>query len=638
MIAQIITAMAGAAGQGTADIIEAYPVTMEILMKRQILQPANFMLIIGLVFGIAISVLAPFGTGFDEEAHMARVYDLSGLNLLPNRSIYDKTIYFAEFHSLTYRRFYYRDQAVEMFQPEYFGVRANYDSMAIEPTMSIYPPLMFFPQAVVAGVGWRVLDLPIIPVALIMRVVTLSLYLFGSWLAIKIIPIGKWALLAVALLPTSLYQAATINGDGYTNAVSFLFISVVLAYALRDETRMTRREFIGLGAVIFLLGMAKPGAILLLPLLLLVPRKFFTSRGHWIGMWAVAVVMAVFHAGWILISFTNTSLGEGTPGTIFTSVFSQLGQYLGAFWRSFLIYWQQLFGSTIAAYGYWEGKVPALVYWLAGAVLVLALLAGEKHAKMTKGVRALLFGLMLLAWFGILVMYTAGKFTFDSKETVLMVQGRYLNAFLPLGLLALSGLAAQKLAEQLLLRWLMAAGVIVVQALFLWGLIAHYYTPCGPSALARTDCRLPAYQNLEIVKPPQVTLTAGMELEQGFDNTCKDLRSVELLIGDVSAGAQGALDMALIAPDGTTVVSRTVEVDALTPKGTLVLDVPEETAMGRGKFSIRLDGQSISGTMGVGIRTPDVYTGGGLIVDGNVVDGDVVFFYTCVPKGVIPGY
>ncbi len=598
-------------------------------MQRQILQPANLLLIIGLIFGIAISVMAPFGTGFDEEAHLARVYDISGLNLLPNRSIYDKTIYFAEFHSLTYRRFYYRDQGAQMFTPEYFSVRANYDSMAIESTMSIYPPLMFFPQAVVAGVGWRLLDLPIIPVALVMRVVTLLLYLTGSWLAIKTIPIGKWALLAVALLPTSLYQAATVNGDGYTNAVSFLFIAVVLAQVLRDETQITRREFIWLCAVTFLLGMAKPGAIMLFPLLVLIPRRIFTSRAQYNSMWAAAVLMTAFHAGWILISFTNTSLGEGTPGTIFSSVFSQLGQYLGAFGRSFLIYWQELLGSTIAAYGYWEGKVPALVYGLAGVVLVLAVLVGEKHAKMTKRVRIFQFGLMLLAWFGILVMYTAGKFTFDSKETLLMVQGRYLNAFLPLGLLALSGLVLQKVAGKALFKWLIPAGIVVFQGLFLWGLIAHYYTPCGPSVLARENCRLPAYQNLEIANPPQVMLTADTVLEQEFNNTCADLRAVEVLIGDVSADADDALEMALIAPDGSMVANRTVEVLALTPKQTIVINVSADAELSRGNYMLRLEAPGLRGEVGVGVREPDVYPAGGLTVNGSAVNGDVVFFYTC---------
>jgi len=600
-------------------------------MRRKFLQPANLLLIIGLIFGIAISVLAPFGTGFDEEAHLARVYDISGLNLLPNRSIYDKTIYFAEFHSLTYRRFFYRDQGAQMFTPDYFNVRANYDSMAIESTMSIYPPLMFFPQAVVAGVGWRLLDLPIIPVAIIMRVVTLLLYLAGSWLAIKTIPTGKWVLLAVALLPTSLYQAATVNGDGYTNAVSFLFIAVVLARALQPEEKQSVRGFVWLCAVIFLLGMAKPGAILLFPLLLLVPRRVFASRGRHIGMWVTAVVMTAFHAGWILTSFTNTSLGEGTPGTIFSSVFTQLGDYLVAFGRSFIIYYKELFGSTIAAYGYWEGRVPALVYWLAVAVLIVALLVERKHERLTRGVRAYLFGLMLLAWFGILVMYTAGKFTFDSKETVLMVQGRYLNAFLPLGLLALGGFSSEIFARRNLVKGLIGAGIVVFQGLFLWGLIAHYYTPCGPYVLGRENCRLPAYQNLEIAQPPQVMLESDAVLEQEFDNTCADLRLVEILMGDLPVDETGALEMSLLDPAGSVVTSREYKINTLTPKQLLKLEVPAGTTVSRGSYTIRLEAQGTGGGAGVGLRKPDVYPGGGLTVDGSAVDGDVVFFYTCAP-------
>jgi len=383
--------------------------------------------------------------------------------------------------------------------------------------------------------------------------------------------------------------------------------------------------------VIFLLGMAKPGAILLFPLLLLVPRRVFASRGQYLGMWAAAVVMTAFHAGWILTSFTNTSLGEGTPGTIFSSVFTQLGDYLVAFGRSFIIYYKELFGSTIAAYGYWEGRVPALVYWLAVAVLIVAILVEQKHERLTRGVRAFLFGLMLLAWFGILVMYTAGKFTFDSKETVLMVQGRYLNAFLPLGLLALSGLGLEKISGRMLLKWLITAGIVVFQGLFLWGLIAHYYTPCGPSMLGRENCRLPAYQNLEIAQPPQVMLTADAVLEQEFDNTCANLRAVEVLMGDLPVDAAGAVDLSLLDPAGSVVTSQEYKISALSSKQILKLEVPSGTTVSRGNYTIHLEVKGTVGEAGIGLRQPDVYPGGGLTVDGSVVDGDVVFFYTCAP-------
>ena len=112
-------------------------------MGKKLLLPVNLLLIIGIFFGVVFAVFTPFGTGFDEEHHLARVYDISGLHMLPNRSIYDKTVYFVEFHLLSYWRRFYRNEGFVMFKPESFLVRGNYDSMEIQSTMSVYPPAMF---------------------------------------------------------------------------------------------------------------------------------------------------------------------------------------------------------------------------------------------------------------------------------------------------------------------------------------------------------------------------------------------------------------------------------------------------------------------------------------------------------------
>ena len=70
-------------------------------MKNKILQPWNLFLIVGLVFGIALSIFTPFATGFDEAAHLARIFALSGLNMLPNSLEGHKTVFFSEFTNLT---------------------------------------------------------------------------------------------------------------------------------------------------------------------------------------------------------------------------------------------------------------------------------------------------------------------------------------------------------------------------------------------------------------------------------------------------------------------------------------------------------------------------------------------------------
>jgi len=218
------------------------------------MKPTRLFLIIGILFGVGLAVFAPFGTGFDEDKHLARVFDISGLHMLPNRSIYDKTVYFSEFHTLSYRRFFYRDQGAELFTPAYFSVKGNYGSMAVETTMSTYPPLMFFPQAGVAGIAWRVKDLPIIPVVIVIRLVTLAVYLLGCYLAIRTTPVAKWLFLVAALLPTPLYQASTVNGDGYTHAVSLLFIAVVLSVVFQTEATISRGRFLSLCAAVFFSG------------------------------------------------------------------------------------------------------------------------------------------------------------------------------------------------------------------------------------------------------------------------------------------------------------------------------------------------------------------------------------------------
>ena len=600
------------------------------------MKPARLFLIIGILFGVGLAVFAPFGTGFDEDKHLARVYDISGLHMLPNRSIYDKTVYFAEFYTLSYRRFFYRDQGAELFTPAYFGVKADYDSMAIETIMSTYPPLMFFPQAVVAGIAWRALDLPIIPVAIVIRLVTLAVYMLGCYLAIRTTPVAKWLFLVAALLPTPLYQASTVNGDGYTHAVCLLFIAVVLSVVFQSEATISRRRFLSLCAAVFLLAMAKPGSILLLPLLLLIPRRVFTTRSQRLGLILLTAGMSIFHLVWIYFSFTNTSLGVESTGMVVSSVLSQLWAYLGAFWRSLLFHWRTLFGSMIAASGYWGTDVSPLVYGLVGAVLLVAILFTGHDKRFRTRTRIFFIGMLLLTWFGILVMYTAGKFTYGEKETMAMVQGRYLVSFLLLGLLAVWGIFPRSRQPERWAGWFIGVGIVAFQALFFWGIFAHYYTPCGPSLFSGRDCQLPAYQNIEIFTHPEVPLEQGVVLEQRFTNTCRRLAAVAVLVDDGAAGARGGVELALNTGQGGVVARAELDAAELTPLKRWTLDLPPGTELARGEYSITLRGEQLNGAVPFAVRTPDRYPGA-LTLGGQPFDGDLVFYYYCAPVGLF-GY
>ena len=512
-------------------------------MGKKLLLPVNLLLIIGIFFGVVFAVFTPFGTGFDEEHHLARVYDISGLHMLPNRSIYDKTVYFVEFHLLSYWRRFYRNEGFELFKPESFLVRGNYDSMEIQSTMSVYPPVMFFPQAVVAGVAWRFLDLPIIPVTIVMRVVGLLLYLLGCYLALKVLPIGKWGFLVLALSPTAVYQAATLNADGYSSAAGFIFISLVLAAALKPDIPLTRRYLVYLCLAIAALALGKPATVFLLPLLFLLPRRVFTSRGQVTTLWIVSAAAFVFHFGWLYIGFKNSRVGQEIFAVTAGSLSTQLLDYAAAFFRSFAMHAGQLFSSMAAGYGNWEGKVPALVFVFFAVVLLLSMVMDAKHKHLTGRMRLFMAAVMLFCWAGALLLLTAGKFSRGSTESFLVAQGRYLLPTLPLLVFALTGLVTANEKTMALLRRLLPAGIVLTLGLFFWGLYAHFYTDCGPSLFTGRNCKLPAYHNLETAAPPEVTLKEGVLLEQAFTNTCTALRAVEVLVDDNPVNAGGSLKL-----------------------------------------------------------------------------------------------
>ncbi len=605
-------------------------------MGKKLLLPTNLLLIIGIFFGVAFAVFTPFGTGFDEEHHLARVYDISGLNMLPNRSIYDKTVYFVEFHLLSYWRRFYRDEGLEQFKPEVFLVRGDYDSMEIKSTMSVYPPVMFFPQAVVAGVAWRFLDLPIIPVTMVMRVVGLLLYLLGCTITLKLLPLGKWPFLVVALSPTAVYQAATLNADGYSFAAGFIFMALVLAAALQPERQLTRRDLVFLCLAIAALALGKPATVFLLPLLVLLPRRVFSARSQVITLWAACIAAFLFHFGWLYIGFKNSRVGQEIFATTAGSLSNQLLDYVAAFFRSFFTHAGQLFSSMVAGYGNWEGKVPALVFVFFIVVVLTSLIMDAKKKCLSRKTRLLLAAVMLFCWGAALVLLTAGKFSQGSTETFLIAQGRYLLPTLPLLLFALSGLVTVSEKTRSLLQRLLPAGIVLMLALFFWGLYAHFYTSCGPSLFTGQNCKLPAYHNLETSAPPEVIMGEGMVLEQRFTNTCQRLTAVEVLVDDSPVNANGKVELALNSREGREVAR--VEVDAanLTPLKHWILNVPQGTELEKGEYSITLRGLNASGSAAFAVRTPDRYPGV-FTLAGKPFDGDLVFYYYCAPAGLF-GY
>lgn len=164
-------------------------------------------------------------------------------------------------------------------------------------TYAWYSPLGYVPQVLGVGLG-RLMGLGPAGMLLLARLATLMTSIAISVMAIRRTPWAPWAFVAIGLLPSTLFQAATsISPDALTTAMAML----VLASALRITARPERpwapqlAEAVGLTLV---LALCKPTYVLVSAAYLMPLLRRPVERGHRLLLAAVPVLGLGVSALW----------------------------------------------------------------------------------------------------------------------------------------------------------------------------------------------------------------------------------------------------------------------------------------------------------------------------------------------------
>jgi len=606
-------------------------------MKRSLIDPAIAFLILGVIIGALYAVTVPYGAGFDEEQHIVRIYDIAGYNFLPNRNPpnYNSTVTFKEFFDLSYQRRYVQSPAFDMFSPQIFGQkfsRSETNNVYGFATRSIYSPVIFAPQALLARLFWMKFDLSILPVVIVMRLAGLLIYLAAGYLAIRVIPFGKWMLAILALAPMSMYQASTLNADGFTNGVSFLFIAVTL-YIYASGTETIQPKWIwSLVACSLLLGFAKPGAVVLLPLLLILPLKRFASK-KWIVVLGVGALVAIlFNFGWTVVSIPNSNFSAGESQNVSGNlglIFSDLGGFIVTYLKEIASSLLPYYKDWIAAYGYWVGIVPVPVYVFFTVLLAVVALLEKPSEKLNRNVRLFMAGLFLVSCALVMSMFFVANYV-PGATGILGRQGRYFIPFAPLLFIALSGVVSIPDAWRKSLQWISVGSFLLATGFYSLGMYATYYTDCGYATFTGERCSLPSYKNLDKIGGRKVDLTTGITLSQTFVKKCTGLSSVYVLVKSVPETSAGTVLFSLLDESHSVLASREIPVSEIQAKTylTLPLDVSVD---GKGKsYEIKLEvkGLDSSQTIGLGADASDFYAGD-LSINEQPSRGDLIIRYVC---------
>jgi uncharacterized membrane protein len=231
------------------------------MKNKTTIKTETIFLFLSLIFGLIFAISIP--AVFDESAQIVKAYDISEGNIIPNN--------------------------VEVVIPnnfklhvfgDFIDMNGNYTVNMSHQSIFSYPPLPYLASALVIKIA-GFFNCSGLVITYICRIINLLIYTFIVYFAIKITPILKTALLLIALMPTSIFIAASVSGDSLTMALSFLVVALFLKLtSIKNKIQIKDIPIIFI--VVLALSLTKPSYTLLSLLFCIVPHNKFKNIKNWI--------------------------------------------------------------------------------------------------------------------------------------------------------------------------------------------------------------------------------------------------------------------------------------------------------------------------------------------------------------------
>lgn len=488
-----------------------------------------FTLII-LVVGLALIVITPIGANFDEETYVARIFEMGLGHIMPNSFLGEGRNYPLALFSNSYR------QDVNLWPvdgPTWLAqskVRMDwqnreFDTLLGYTTRAVYFPTLFALQAPIMRYMGPRFDIPIVFIYYALRLSYLLLYALLVYLALRLIPFGKWVLGVIAIAPMSLILASSVSPDPVIFGVIFLFIAWIM-HLINDSTnQISANQFLTTGLLVLAVCSLKPNTFFLLFLLLALPRSKFKHKWHSWGLVGISALGVAMSLGWTYLAsqvvFNQHAMASDSLPR-FWSLFLTPQIFLKALFQTIgsngIAYLIQMVG--VSGYGYWQ--LPTFVYILFPVAILAAFFIEEKNNTLNSKQKWWFFSVGILNFLVIFVLFFVVDTPIESP-IIPGVQGRYFLPFLPLLLLPL---VFEKRIKGARLVFLGLSGVISIVVLLT--LFVNYHVLCGGSRLTGNPCKLPYYKNWGTETFLPVKLDKGAALYQNFIADCQTITKVDV--------------------------------------------------------------------------------------------------------------
>jgi len=597
------------------------------------LAPEKFFLISSLIVGLLLCFLIPIGAGYDEDTHVARIWEISGGNFIPN-SLYNSGPNFPSvFYELSYRQKFMLDPVSIRFIAENISRRIDWDNMISHSTRSPYNPLLYIIQAFIMGLLGRIFDAPVLIIYYLCRISYLLIYIALVYLAIRLIPFAKWLLTTLALAPMAITQAAAISADPITNAVCFLFLAYCLHLRFKKDLISKKDLWILLGLIVLLFSVKINGIVLILLLLILPRRKFESKAVLNVLIFGVITLFIIEVIGWNLLAIRSkmpftVETGVDPIGQV-NFILTHLFQFIGIVFNNLIRYATVLIREYIGVMGYRYWAYPSILYILFPIMLVIVFIFDNSHSvRFSHKDRVIVLFTFIL---GIFVTYSSLYVMINPVGSDLINRdGRYLIPLMPLFFLAIYP------SKQITLpgfEKVMVFGNSFILLIMMGSMFFSYYVTCGVNYYTSPgNCYYPVYKNW---MPDQRYINQEKEVKefsQTFISKCLSIDQMRFWVKGNGATLANYEFELVDQKSNQILVRKAFQNPIEVNQGwmNISFDTLEDMYMKPLAFKISADDSQSMPAFAVSIR--DEYTDGSLKLGGVDQPFDILFQYYCIPN------
>ena len=246
------------------------------------------------LFGLTYLILMPPMQVPDEFAHLFRIYEVSRGACLADREVHVPVRIAgltAKYPGLleTHRRVSLAAIWKERREPNDESAQRNVGYQL----GSVYNCVPYIPASIGLGLA-RAFHSSALIEMYAGRLANLIVYVFLSAWAIRLMPGYRLLLAALALMPMSLHQAASLSVDALAISISFVLCAYILKLAFDPETKQIRAPQLTVLAILTIVSTSCRFNVFLLLLLFLIPVSKFSNRTISNRTWRFTVIGLYF--------------------------------------------------------------------------------------------------------------------------------------------------------------------------------------------------------------------------------------------------------------------------------------------------------------------------------------------------------